>query len=594
MLKISSELEAQILQLAQTHQQSPEDFIRTLIHNGEAQQRLSNPNQKLLDDVLSFVAQGGWQQHGETFLRSLVKYLAEQLQVEYAFVDEFADETKTIARTVVFWAGSDYAENIVYALENTPCEGVLTLGLCTYPANIQQLFPLDAMLVDAGAEAYSGVPLWNSQGERIGLVAVMGKQPFPQPELINAVLQIVAVRTAHELERIQYEKELATYQQNLETLVEQRTIQLAVTNEILRGEIHERQNTEAILRTEKLQTELILNNVADAVLLADTTPAIVYVNPAWEQQTGYQQGEVVGKNPNILHSGNTPKSTYEDLWQTIADGQVWTGLMFNRRKDGSQYDALATIVPIVEPNSIIRNYVEVHRDVTEERQLNAMKEAFIANAAHDLGNPVAVLQTSLTLLKRNPAQYDKRIAIIENQADRLFALVRDLLTVSRLDRKMMIPQLAPLNLNTLVARILEAQQALADERSQTLIFTPQPDIPPVIADAEQIERVMVNLVSNALRYTITGGTIEIQIQHVYDRVAFIIKDEGIGIPADDLPFIFDRFFRSVNAQSVTHGTGLGLAIVKEIVNLHNGNITVESNLGRGTTFMVYLPIAPSC
>jgi PAS domain S-box-containing protein len=721
-LQISPELEAQILKLAQAQQQSPDTFIQGLL-NGKQPQH--NPQQKLLDEVLYFVAQQGWQYQSTSFLRSLVKFLAEKLELEYAFVDEFADADKTIARTVVFYANGDYADNIIYPLLDTPCAGVLTEGLCTYPGNIQQLFPLDAMLVDAGAESYAGVPLWSSQGERIGLVAVMGQQPFQQPELVNAMLQIVAVRTAHELERIQYENSLRTseqfmrsildsitahiaivredgtivatngawkrfatengatgnvseeanylevcdntvgeeaiaahriaagiravlqgqqsefhleypcdtpkkqlwfhchvtplqygtqkqvivahenitvfkqtqnelekYRQNLEILVEQRTLQLAVTNERLREEIHERHHAESILRTEKLQTELILDNVADAVLLSDTTPAIVYVNPAWEQLTGYKQAEVVGKNPSILHSSHTPKSTYDDLWQTIKQGEVWSGLIFNQRKDGSQYDALATIVPIVDVSGEIRNYVEVHRDVTEERQLNAMKEAFIANAAHDLGNPVAVLQTSLHLLKRNPAQIEKRVAIIENQVDRLFALVRDLLTVSRLDRKMMLPQLASLNINTLIATTLEAQQSLADELAQTLIFTPQLELPYARADAEQIERVIVNLVSNALRYTPSGGSIEIKTQQLDDNIVFSVKDNGIGIAPDDIPFIFDRFFRSSNAQATTHGTGLGLAIVKEIVQLHHGNIVAESKLGEGTTFSVYLPTMP--
>jgi PAS domain S-box-containing protein len=721
-LQINPELEAEILKLAQAQQQSPDTFIHGLL-NGKQPQH--NPQQKLLDEVLYFVAQQGWQYQSSSFLRSLVKFLAEKLELEYAFVDEFADADKTIARTVVFYANGDYADNIIYPLLDTPCAGVLTEGLCTYPGNIQQLFPLDAMLVDAGAESYAGVPLWSSQGERIGLVAVMGRQPFQQPELVNAMLQIVAVRTAHELERIQYENSLRTseqfmrsildsitshiaivsedgtimatngawkrfaaengatgnvseqanylkvcdntvgaeavtaqriaagiravlqgqqsefhleypcdtpkkqlwfhchvtplqygtqkqvivahenitvfkqtqnelekYRHNLEVLVEKRTIQLAVTNERLREEIHERHHTESILRTEKLQTELILNNVADAVLLSDTTPAIVYVNPAWEQLTGYKQAEVVGKNPSILHSNHTPKSTYDDLWQTIKAGEVWSGLIFNQRKDGSQYDALSTIVPIVDVAGEIRNYVEVHRDVTEERQLNAMKEAFIANAAHDLGNPVAVLQTSLHLLKRNPAQIEKRVAIIENQVDRLFALVRDLLTVSRLDRKMMLPQLAPLNINTLIATTLDAQQSLADELAQTLIFTPQSELPYTNADAEQIERVIVNLVSNALRYTPAGGSIELTTQQLDDKVVFTVKDNGIGIAPDDIPFVFDRFFRSGNAQATTHGTGLGLAIVKEIVQLHQGKIVADSKLGEGTTFSVYLPTIP--
>jgi PAS domain S-box-containing protein len=727
--EISRELQARIGQAAHQKQQSVEAYLDTLLAvETKAQQSAADDDdveRKLIDDALYFLARQGWQQRGESFFRALVQYLVQTLPVEYAFVTEFADAAQSKARTLVYHANGQFREHFEYTIANTPCEMMLTKSLCYYAHSVRQLFPLDTLVQTEAIEAYAGLPLWDITGKTIGQVVVMSRQPFHKPALINAVMQIVAVRAAHELERIQYaaslqsaeqfvrstldglaahiaivandgtilatnrawkqfatengatgnvsehanylaacdaaagddsvvaqnvaaairsilrgqqseftieypchapdEKrwfvcritrfphdeqprvvivhiaitehklsqiELEVYRNHLEELVETRTTALALANLLLLEEVTERKHAELVLQEEKYQSELILKNIAGAVLLADRDGSILYVNPGWEYLTGYNIDEVIGENLRILQSEHTPNSTYNDLWRTISAGEVWSGLLFNQRKDGVEYDSFSTIVPVLEADDTIRNYVEVHRDITQERKLIAMKEAFIANAAHDLGNPVAVLQTSLHLLKRNPAQLEKRIGIIETQVERLFALIRDLLTVSRLDRQMMVLELAPLDVNALIEPVIQAQKALAEERGQRLTFIPYTPLPSILGDYEQLERVVVNLISNAMNYTPLGGQIEVETQIEQSQVVIIIKDTGIGIAPADMPQIFDRFFRCDNAKLTMHGTGLGLAIVHDIVNLHHGTITVESNLNAGTTFSVRLPIQP--
>jgi PAS domain S-box-containing protein len=381
--------------------------------------------------------------------------------------------------------------------------------------------------------------------------AAQQQQQSPE-ELINTLLEAYhqpqasspAPQKLAQDELYQYQ-----YQQQLEELVEKCTPELTLANRLLQEEINEHRRVEALLRAEKFQTELILNNVADAVVFTDTAGNILYVNPAWEQLTGYSKEEVIGENPRILKSGRTPQTTYAELWQTITSGEIWSGLLFNQRKDGVQYDSHMIVAPILDTAGAIRNYVAVQHDVTKERQLNAMKEAFIANAAHDLANPVAVLRASVHLLKRNPAQLEKRLGIIENQIDRLAALIRDLLTISQIDRQMLTPEFAPMDINHLVERVTAAQKALADEQGQSLVFTPQATLPGILADTEHLERVVVNLVSNAMNYTPSGGQIEVQTQLEQEHVVLSVKDTGIGIAPEDLPLIFNRFFRSDNAQA---------------------------------------------
>src|SRR5262249_4805337 len=149
---------------------------------------------------------------------------------------------------------------------------------------------------------------------------------------------------------------------------------LETTTLILQREIIERQKVQNTLVEEKQQSEVILSHVADAIMLTDVEGHILYVNPAWEKITGYALEEVEGKNPRILQSGKTPKSTYEDLWPTIMRGGTWTGMFFNERKNEGVYDALSTISPVKNASGEIIHFVEVQRDITQERQLAAMKE----------------------------------------------------------------------------------------------------------------------------------------------------------------------------------------------------------------------------
>jgi two-component system phosphate regulon sensor histidine kinase PhoR len=386
------------------------------------------------------------------------------------------------------------------------------------------------------------------------------------------------------------EEEIRKHRDHLEELVHERTMELESISNRLRLEIAERQKAQETLLEEKQQTEAILRYVADAIMLTDIAGNILYVNPAWEQITGYSLDEVRGKNPRFLQTGKTQRSTYEDLWQNILEGGTWTGLFLNRRKDQVEYDSMATITPVKSVHGDIIHFVEVHRDITQERQLAAMKEEFIANAAHDLNNPITVLQTSLHLLRRDPSQVERRLVVFEEQVNLLQSLVDDLLTVSRLDRHIMPLALKLIDLNNMVAKVIEAQNILASRKDLTLMFATNGEIPLIQADLDLMRRVVMNLIANAINYTPIRGKITVTVNREVTFVVFTVEDTGIGISTHDLPHIFDRFYRSDNARATTQGTGLGLAIVREIVELHRGKIDVKSRLGEGTRFRVYIPV----
>jgi len=341
------------------------------------------------------------------------------------------------------------------------------------------------------------------------------------------------------------------------------------------------------------QIEVILEHVCDAILLADEERRILYVNPAWEKMTGCSADEALGQTAFFLVDTERQQEILRTLCGRVLSGETWSGVLLCTRKDGSRYDAEVTVTPIKNELGEIHRFVGVQRDVTEARKLESLKMRFVADAAHDLGNPVANLKMRLYLLQKNPQRTAEHLAMMEKLIGRLDALVKDLLTLSRLDLGVLTTDLVHLDLNTVIARVVEVCEPMAENKGLLLSFQPSPDLPRILADEQQIERVVTNLISNAINYTLPSGTIHLSTQRAGERAVFTIRDTGIGINAQALPFIFERFYRSDEAKHTAEGTGLGLAIVKEIVVRHGGTIEVESIPEQGTLFTVSLPAAAS-
>jgi PAS domain S-box-containing protein len=243
--------------------------------------------------------------------------------------------------------------------------------------------------------------------------------------------------------------------------------------------------------------------------------------------------------------------------------------------------------------------VERTRELAEAneqlKELDRLKSKFVSDISHELRTPITSLSLYLDLIERgNPEHAERYWGVLRKQTDRLNQLIEDILSLSRLQMGKIDFKLRPVDLNELVHEALTVYEERFEGAGVEVQFQPQ-QMPPVLAHAEQLFQVIVNLLSNALNYTPEGRvSVSTEVDEAAHSARLTIQDSGVGISEDDLPHIFERFYRGQYAsQSNIPGTGLGLTIVREIIHLHNGEIEVESERDVGTTFRVHIPLSPS-
>lgn len=232
--------------------------------------------------------------------------------------------------------------------------------------------------------------------------------------------------------------------------------------------------------------------------------------------------------------------------------------------------------------------------MTEQKELDEMRKEFVANVSHELRTPLTTVKSyAETLL--DGAIEDKNLAVsflqvINNEADRMTALVQDLLELSRLDNKQVKFNFKSVNITQLIIKSVEQHQILAQKKNQKLDYSISNKKIVVNIDSERIQQVLSNVISNAIKYSPENAEINVKLYEEDDFALVSVSDTGFGIPESDLPRIFERFYRVDKARSrKVGGTGLGLAIAKEIMELHNGKIYAESEYGNGTTITLKFP-----
>jgi PAS domain S-box-containing protein len=420
------------------------------------------------------------------------------------------------------------------------------------------------------------------QDDVVGVLNVESIERSAFSEVDRFTLQAVAGQLAVGLQNSQLYQALEDYSDILEQGIARRT---------------------AELRQEKEQAEVILHGAADAVMLADAKGTIISVNPAFEEQTGYRMGEIVGQHGRILHHPDSNPTTLKAMLKAVASSEPWRGEIALRRKDGSPHEAEFNTAPLGEAGSGVRGYVTVIRDISVQKEVARMKDAFISNVSHELRTPITDLKLYHALLRSGkPDSRQKYLAVVERETLRLELIVEDLLRLSRLDQAHAELDLKPVDLNELVSQYVIDRAPVAREQGLALEMQQEVDLPPVQADEGLIGQTLSIFLTNALNYTPNGGRVRVETMvdsspsHAGAEpwIGFSISDDGPGIPPDEQEEIFQRFYRGrVGRDSGAPGTGLGLAIAKEIVDRHGGLIEVKSDgeAGKGVTFVVWLPAA---
>ncbi|MDR3573933.1 MAG: ATP-binding protein [Anaerolineaceae bacterium] len=343
----------------------------------------------------------------------------------------------------------------------------------------------------------------------------------------------------------------------------------------------------------------ILNAVSDAVIVTDLDSRILYINQAFASVTGADPATATQHSPWDLLAVPPEQlpAILHEVHQVALNGDTWPRELTGIHPDGSTYDADVVIAGISDKDAQLVGYVASVRNITHLKELDRMKTRFVSTVSHELRTPLSVINLYTENLMEFYEQLDDTrrrqiLTDIHHETEILHQLIEDLLGLSRLDSGRAEPRRTVFNLCQLLIESISMAKVLAGEKEIELTFQLPECRVPVFADRDQLAQVFRNLLSNAVKFTPPQGRVWLDFNFEGDQIVVQICDTGIGIPTADMPRLFERFFRSeLSIQQEVPGTGLGLAISREIIQRHNGAIEVYSEVGKGSTFRVLLPMA---
>jgi two-component system NtrC family sensor kinase len=340
------------------------------------------------------------------------------------------------------------------------------------------------------------------------------------------------------------------------------------------------------------RVETILASVADGVIVTDLDGSVLTVNAAFEASSGYRTTELKGQEFTLLFDELPNPGIFEEMRNILSSGQIWSGELMGLHKDGRRYPVQMTAAPVRDQAGKIMGYVGSQRDITRQKELEQLKDQLISNISHDLRTPITNICLYLDVLENaKPENREKVLAVLKEQSHLLRSIVSDVLRVQYLTTDgVHKAQFIEVNLNELAGQVLEMYKPLAATAGLKIIF--ESCTPPAVirGDPEQLMRAISSLLANAIRYT-RAGEIGIRVHRSAERLCLEVWDTGRGIESEDLPHIFDPFYRGHRVrESEMIGSGLGLTIVREVVKVHSGMVEVESEPGRGSRFQVCFPV----
>ncbi len=526
-----------------------------------------------LQDALRLVVEGTSQDVGEDFHRSLTRYLALALDTQIAMLAVLDEDDDKSVDTLAFWQGDGFRENFTYSLVGAPCENIFREGPCSYPTGVAKLFPNDKELQKAGVDAYLGTPLLSHDGKRIGLLAVMDVKPFEKPELGLTILALFAMRAATEIERRNSEQRLIASEENYRRIVE---------------------------------------TTKDGVCVVGNTGDIEFLNGQMAILLASSKEELLGQP--LIEQFDMLEGSHQDLLQK-AEGNLEISLK-NQDDEVRWIIVSKSFVPSgdeSEPGLLYifsddteRQLLRESKKGIEEQLQHAQKMESLGvlagGVAHDFNNLLVPVLGYIDLIRERSEDDPVVVEYLGRMTDaggKLAELCTQMLTYSGKGR--FVESLVDVN------EQIESMQSLVRASVPSNIsinYSLKDDLPVIKADSTQLDQVTMNLLINASESMTdqTQGAVNVStgtailsedpgelfdISDTFTQGEFVyieIKDEGTGISKEDQARLFEPFFTTKFA-----GRGLGMAVVYGIVMAHDGAISIDSELGSGTTLRVYFP-----
>lgn len=372
---------------------------------------------------------------------------------------------------------------------------------------------------------------------------------------------------------------------------------------------------EAILEKRKMEDRIRkLSSAVEQskviVMITDIYGTVEYVNPKFEQVTGYSINEVVGRKASLIKSDSTDPEIFTNLWLTIKSGKEWKGEFLNKKKDGDLYWEAVTITPIRDENGYITNFLKIGEDITESKNLQIelekallkaeesvrLKNSILANMNHELRTPLMVIlgMNQLLIDEITDDSHKQMLERVIESGKRLMNTLNSILDLSEIESDKTSFKLTEYSLDQNLEILFTSYAKKAKERELNFNYQINSNGLIILVYERFFEQTLVNLIDNAIKYTPTGSiniTVDKVIIDNQSWAKFCIKDTGIGIAKENLDLIFEEFRQvSEGMNRSFEGSGLGLTVVKKMIEVMHGNIEVESELGKGSVFTVRFPV----
>jgi two-component system phosphate regulon sensor histidine kinase PhoR len=350
-----------------------------------------------------------------------------------------------------------------------------------------------------------------------------------------------------------------------------------------------------LLAQQKNSVEAVLNNIHDAVIVTDNRDKIIFANASAENLFGFQFDREAYQPASKMISSQELVAMISKT-RTSRTAQVRHELTFSAAGEPVTYKTVLSCVE--DGHGEVLQVVTVLHDITREKEVAQMKNDFVSHVSHELKTPLASINAYAEMLVDGEAEDTETIrefcGIIQSQAQRLSRLIEDILNISRIESGLIKVSRDTHSLALVIRDAVEMITSYAQEKD-IAIQSPAPILyDQVNIDRDMISQVVINLLSNAVKYTPAGGRITVNsvLNEVEGQITVTITDTGVGIPAEDIEHVFDKFYRVQANNKYAKGTGLGLNLVKQIVEtVHGGSVFVTSTPGQGSTFGFVLPLS---